>query len=82
MGSWIKCDCGNALNRNLFSGNNLSLLVHENVLDKESIKEQDINVIIMESDKLVKCEVCGCIVIMSKDSDDAHFYKKIMNKNI
>ena len=82
MTSWVQCKCGESLNKNLFSGNGLFLLVHEEKLDKEPIDEKDINEIVIQSEILKKCPNCGCVIIINDQSGDVKYFKEVSVEDV
>lgn len=79
MGSWIKCNCGNNIHKNLFSGANLSVLIKEEDLDSLDLNESAkkfITQLITRPDILVQCKNCNRIVIFNDSRNEYRFYSQ------
>ena len=76
MTSWVKCICGEKLNKNLFSGNQWSVLVPEESLDKESFTESDINEMIVKSKIAKSCPSCGCLIMLDDQKNRVQYFKE------
>ena len=73
MGSWVRCKCDALVHTNLFCGTGLSLVASEDTLDisdPEMPAEQLISKIIAESEKLLKCESCGRIMLLRESRNE------------
>ena len=72
MGSWIKCTCGASINRNLFSGGAVSLVVSEDFFETDfggTSGSEVIAKLLHEADKMVRCKTCGRMHLIGGSSD-------------
>lgn len=80
MGSWLTCQCGSLIHKNLFCGTDISIAVTEDFLDQDyqNTSAQDlINQMILQMDWLLKCKTCGRVVILNaKENGKLEFYRK------
>lgn len=76
MGSWVQCICGERLNKNLFSGNQWSVLVPEESLEKDHLIDSDINSIIVKSKIVKTCPSCDCLIVLDDQSNRVKFFKE------
>jgi hypothetical protein len=78
MSSWIICKCGNKVHKNLFAGVNVNIVVSDDVLDgidDDIAAAQAINEIIQKGHVLVKCTLCGRIMIENSDTGMIDSYR-------
>ena len=80
MGSWLTCQCGNLIHKNLFCGTGISIAVTEDFLNQEcqNIPAQDlISQMILQMDWLLQCKTCGRLIILNeKENGKLEFYRK------
>ncbi len=76
MSSWILCICGEKINKNLFSGNQWSILVSEESLDRVVVTEPDLNDIIVRSKIAKNCPSCGCLIMVDEIQNNVQYFKE------
>ncbi len=77
MSSWINCLCGASLNKNLFCGAGLALVVDEAFLEnaaKNGTAERMLTQMVVKSDVLVRCKKCTRLAIEDKKTGAIAFY--------
>ena len=80
MGSWLTCQCGSLIHKNLFCGTGISIAVTEDFLDQDcqnTLAQDLISQMILQMDWLLKCKTCGRLVILNeKENGKLEFYRK------
>jgi hypothetical protein len=80
MGSWLTCQCGGLIHKNLFCGTGISIAVTEAFLDQDfqDTSAQDlVSQMILQMDLLLKCKTCGRLVVLNeKETGKLEFYRK------
>lgn len=69
MSSWLTCDCGRLIHKNLFSGAKLRLAIDEEFLDrdfKDRSAEDLIPELILNSDLVLSCQGCGRLYLVDE----------------
>jgi hypothetical protein len=83
MGSWIKCQCGMLLHKNLFSGAGVSLLVPEAVMDEGDEAESSaalLGRIVIGSEVVVQCQACGRVAIERKNGRVEFYVRELASE--
>ena len=84
MGSSFTCDCGQRININLFSGNNIAISITDEYLDNldDKLSNQEIiNKIIMSGNQIYECKFCKCIYIKKFGQNEILSYRINENDN-
>ena len=82
MGSWIKCQCGELVHKNMFCGTDVSLVVEEDYLDEERpdlSAEEFISGMVVTRKRLLECKNCNRIIILDEKNDTTKYY--VFEKN-
>lgn len=68
MASWIRCECGKALPKNLFSGNGVRIVVPEETFERDfdGVTAYALAGQLVGKDILLECGSCGRILIVDE----------------
>lgn len=69
MSSSISCKCGRRLEKNLFSGHDIQLLIGESFLDRDLANrsaQELVHELIVDCGLLLNCDACGRICVVDE----------------
>lgn len=72
MSSWLVCDCGRQVHKNLFSGANVRVALDEEFLDRdfESRSAEDLVAeLLLKCDLVLTCRDCGRLYLVDESGD-------------
>lgn len=82
MASWIICDCGNRLHKNLFCGAGVYRLIRDDEFDAlpETADADAFGLLFVDSPEVLHCTACGRFMIRWKRGGDYTVYVKEKSK--